>query len=193
MVASHHTSARTKIAALVREIKTLTEAETGLATRRASIHQDEIALVFTLGRKLNELHEICQSQWGSYKVVLAEAGITWRDADRKRKVWLLFGQYAREPWILNFGKSALQELASYYYSEKGGKACQPLIDEAMAIAKSGAEIGVAWVFAKIEGKKREAGERQTRLSARVRKLVHEAIALHGEEKVLEALGQLTQP
>lgn len=174
-------------AALIRDIKNLTEAEKSLEGQRKTIHADELALVFAIGSKIEQLKEIVP--YGKYKVELAQAGLSWASANRKHLTYLLFGKYAQEPWITNFGKSAIQELA-YYHSQKRNNRAEGLMEEAIALAKAGKEIGVAWVFAKVEGRRREAGERISRLSAKVRKAVHVAVEAYGEETVLAALESL---
>lgn len=178
---------RINAATLIREIISLTEAEKNLEGKRKNIHADELALVFAIGAKIEKLKEVVP--FGQYKIELAKAGLSWSNANRRHLVFLVFGKYRNEPWINNFGKSAIQELA-YYHSQKKNNRATGLVEEAIELAKSGTEIGVAWVFARVEGRRREAGERKSRLSARVRKAVHVAIEVHGEEAVLEALGAI---
>lgn len=177
----------TSAATLIREIKSLTEAEKGLEGKRKNIHADELALVFAIGAKIERLKEVVP--FGQYKVELAKAGLSWSNANRRHLVFLIFGKYRNEPWINNFGKSAIQELA-YYHSQKKNNRAAGLVEEAIELAKSGQEIGVAWVFARVEGRRREAGQPRSRLSARVRKAVHKAIEVHGEEAVVKALEAL---
>lgn len=180
-------SNRISVEQLIRDIQSLTEAENNLEGRRKSIHADELALVFSIGYKIEQLKAIVP--FGQYKVELAKSGLSWTSANRKHSTYLLFGQYRHEPWINNFGKSALQELA-YYHFQKSNNRAVGLVDKAIALAQGGTEIGVAWVQSQIEGRRHEAGERKTRLSARVRKAVHAAIEQHGEEKLLVAIAEL---
>lgn len=173
---------------LLREIQTLAEAEKKLQNKREAIHADELSLMFSLGQKIEALRLV--TPHGRYKVDLAEIGIVWKTANRKQEAFRLFGQYRLEPWINNFGKSALQELAHFYY-QKESKRGAGLVEEAIELAKAGTEVGVAWVFARIEGRKAQAGQVKTRFSNRLRDAIYEAVEKHGEEKVLGAIASLS--
>ncbi len=177
---------------LLEQIRNLTEKEQQLAGQKETIHQDQICLLFSLGAKIQQLHENCE--FGEYKVMLAKISMCWADADRKRKVWLVFGKYRREPWIFNFGKSALQDIVY------GKSPDQEVLSKAIALAKSGTKVGVAWVQA-MKDKKRSgipldekvvdsAAIRKTRLSAKVRKLVHAVVDEIGEEELLRILSEI---
>jgi hypothetical protein len=178
----------TTISQLIREIQSLIELQKNLEGQRKNIHADEIALLFSTGAKIEQLKKAC-TKHGDYKPLLMAAGLNWTTADRQHKTFLLFGEYRNTPWILNFGKSALMEL-SYHNFKKDNNRAIGLVAEAIELAKSGTEIGVAWVNARIEGRRAAAGIRRTRMSARVRKAIHAAIDQHGEEKVLEAISAL---
>lgn len=178
---------------LLEEIRNLSEKESQLAGRKAAIHQDQILYLFSLGQKIQQLYEACQKH-GEYKVLLAQVGMYWVTANRTRKTWLYFGQYRKEPWIFNFGKSAFHELV--HVSEPD----MEIIEHAIALAKSGVKVGVAWVRNATDKKRsgvaldekvvHAASIRKVRLSAKVRKLVHVLVDEIGEEEVLRVLEQV---
>jgi hypothetical protein len=174
---------------LLEEIRHLNQKEQQLAGQKAAIHHDQICFLFSLGQRIQQLYEACE--YGEYKAMLTRISFSWADADRKRKVWLTFGKYRNEPWISNFGKSALQEMAY------GKKPDLEIIEQAIALAKSGVKVGVSWVWAVRDKKRscvpldanavRNSAIRKTRLSAKVRQLVHAVVDEIGEEELLKVL------
>ena len=180
---------------LLEEIRNLSEKESQLAGRKAAIHKDQILYLFSLGQKIQQLYEACEKH-GEYKVLLAKIDMYWVTANRTRKTWLFFGQYRKEPWIFNFGKSALFELV--HASEPD----MEIIEHAIALAKSGVKVGVAWVRNATDKKRsgvpidakvvHAATIRKVRLSAKVRKLVHAVVDEIGEDELVKVLEQIRQ-
>ncbi len=184
-------TASLEVLELITELKALAKQEAALDLQKSALQKQDIDLLFVMGEKVNSLHE--KIPYGDYKLALAQTGLSWSSANRKWRAWQLFDQYKLEPWIYCFGKSALQQLGYYYYQHEGSEEARALVDEAIALAQRGVEIGVAWVFARTGNKRnKKPVKRRSRLTGRIRELIFEAIQVVGEVEVEKALNNLLE-
>lgn len=117
------------------------------SNRIQQLHLLRLHLLLDMGEIVHQLKQHCQANglYGQYLRLLKEANFSYSSSDRKLKAWQLFDQYRDAPWLVQFGASALERLATIYFHRRLRDKGKLLLCQALSQAQAGSAIGIAWV------------------------------------------------